>query len=147
MSHTYCAHFVHVVFSTKERRDLIPPNLEPRLIPYLAGTVKKLGLDFPRHRRHREPSPHPDAPPPHRARGRGRPEIKANSSRWLGERGIQFEWQKGYGVFSVSPSMLPTVTSYIEHQKEDHRKRTFEDEFLALLRKSGVSIDEADVFR
>jgi Transposase IS200 like len=43
--------------------------------------------------------------------------IKANSSHWLGERGIQFEWQKGYGVFSVSPSMLPTVTSYIEHQQ------------------------------
>jgi len=62
--------------------------------------------------------------------------IKANSSRWLGEQGIPFEWQKGYGVFS--PSMLPTVTAYIENQKEPQRTRTFENEFLALLRKSGL---------
>jgi putative transposase len=73
--------------------------------------------------------------------------IKANSSHWLGEQGVQFEGQKGCGVFSVSPSMPPTLTAHIENQKEHHRRRTFEDEFLTLLRKSGVSIDEADVFR
>jgi putative transposase len=147
MSHAYCAQFVHVVFSTKERRDLIPPNLEPRLIPYLAGTIKKLGLDSlaiggTANYLHILMLLRPTMRVAEAVQ-----KIKANSSRWLGEQGIQFEWRKGYGVFSVSPSMLPTVTAYIEHQKEHHRARTFEDEFLALLRKSGVSIDEADVFR
>jgi len=147
MSHTYCAQFVHVVFSTKERRDLIPPNLEPRLIPYLAGTIKKLGLDSlaiggTANHLHILMLLRPTMRVADAVQ-----KIKANSSRWLGERGIQFEWQKGYGVFSVSPSMLPTVRAYIEHQKEHHLKRTFEEEFLALLRKSGVSMDEADVFR
>jgi putative transposase len=147
MSHTYCAQFVHVVFSTKDRRDLIPPNLEPRLIPYLAGTIKKLGLDSlaiggTANHLHILMLLRPTIRVAEAVQ-----KIKANTSRWLGEQGIQFEWQKGYGVFSVSPSMLPTVTASIENQKEHHRKRTFEAEFVALLRKSGVSIDEADVFR
>jgi putative transposase len=147
MSHTYCAQFVHVVFSTKERRDLIPPNLEPRLIPYLAGTIKKLGLDSlaiggTANHLHILMLLRPTIRVAEAVQ-----KIKANTSRWLGEQGIQFEWQKGYGVFSVSPSMLPTVAAYIENQKEHHRARTFENEFLALLRKSGVQFDEADAFR
>jgi len=147
MSHTYCAQFVHVVFSTKERRDLIPPNLEPRLIPYLAGTIRKLGLDSlaiggTANHLHILMRLRPTMRVAEAVQ-----KIKANSSRWLGERGIQFEWQKGYGVFSVSPSLLPTVTAYIEHQKEHRRTRTFEAEFLALLRKSGVQFDEADALR
>ena len=72
--------------------------------------------------------------------------LKANSSRWMGEHGIKFEWQKGYGAFSVSPSMVATVKTYIRNQPEHHKKRNFEEEFLALLRKSGIAFDEAHVF-
>jgi putative transposase len=65
--------------------------------------------------------------------------LKANSSRWLSENGVEFEWQKGYGAFSVSPSLLTTVQAYIRNQEEHHRKRSFEEEFRALLDKSGVA--------
>jgi REP element-mobilizing transposase RayT len=71
--------------------------------------------------------------------------LKANSSRWMGEQGIRFEWQKGYGAFSVSPSMLSTVKAYVENQEEHHRARSFEDAFLTLLRKSDVRFEERDV--
>ena len=43
--------------------------------------------------------------------------LKANSSRWLGERGVIFQWQDGYGAFSVSPSLLGTVQAYIRNQR------------------------------
>jgi putative transposase len=72
--------------------------------------------------------------------------LKANSSRWLGENEIAFEWQKGYGAFTVSPSLLNTVQAYIRHQAEHHQKRNFEEEFLTLLRKSGVPYSAADTF-
>jgi hypothetical protein len=72
--------------------------------------------------------------------------LKANSSRWLGESGAQFEWQKGYGAFSVSPSLLPTVQAYIRNQAEHHKKRSFEEEFLVLLTKSGVAYDAERLF-
>ena len=70
--------------------------------------------------------------------------VKANSSRWLGEQGLKFEWQGGYGAFSVSPSMLRVVNAYVENQKEHHRVRTFDEEFLTLLRKSGVQFEERE---
>jgi putative transposase len=72
--------------------------------------------------------------------------LKANSSRWLGENGVPFEWQKGYGAFSVSPSLLATAQAYIRNQSEHHRTRNFEKEFRALLDKSGVTYDEDGLF-
>jgi REP element-mobilizing transposase RayT len=70
----------------------------------------------------------------------------ANSSRWLGENETAFEWQKGYGAFSVSPSLLNIVQAYIRHQAEHHQKRNFEEKFLTLLRKSGVPYSAAHTF-
>jgi len=72
--------------------------------------------------------------------------LKANSSRWLGEHGIKFQWQEGYGVFSVSPSLLTTVQAYIRNQEEHHRRRSFEEELRALLDKSGVPYDPERLF-
>jgi hypothetical protein len=60
---------------------------------------------------------------------------------------VQSEWQKGYGAFSVSPFLLPTVQAYIRNQAEDHnKKRSFEEEFLALLKKCGVAYDAERLF-
>jgi len=72
--------------------------------------------------------------------------LKANSSRWLGEHGFDFAWQEGYAAFSVSASNVAVVRHYIEHQAEHHAKHSFEDEFVALLRKSGVVYDPKFVF-
>ena len=73
-------------------------------------------------------------------------EIKGNSSRWLNENQSRFAWQEGYGAFSVSQSQRPAVIRYIENQEEHHRKRSFEEEFVALLRKCGMSYDPKYVF-
>jgi putative transposase len=72
--------------------------------------------------------------------------LKANSSRWMGEHGLNFEWQQGYGAFSVSASNAASVREYIAKQTEHHRKRSFEEEFVALLRKCGVDYDPKFVF-
>ncbi len=67
--------------------------------------------------------------------------LKTNSSRWMSERGVAFAWQDGYGAFSVSPSQVPLVKEYIRNQAAHHKKRNFEEEFLALLKKSGIDYD------
>ena len=70
--------------------------------------------------------------------------IKANSSPWVHEarnfRG--FDWQAGYGAFSVSASMAPAVLEYIQHQEEHHREVSFQEELIAFLRKNGIEYDE-----
>jgi REP-associated tyrosine transposase len=135
---------MHVVFSTKDRRPLIPPELQTRLIAYFGGSVRKLGLDSVVIGGTTNHVHIVMKLPPVMPLAEAVQKLKANSSRWLGEQGVAFEWQKGYGAFSVSPSMLPMVTAYVGKQEEHHRERTFEDEFFTLLRKSGLPFDERE---
>ncbi len=67
--------------------------------------------------------------------------LKGSSSKWLHENGAKFSWQEGYGAFSVSASQTAAVIAYIKNQKAHHAKRSFEDEFLGLLRKYSVPYD------
>jgi len=73
-------------------------------------------------------------------------DLKANSSKWMNEKGVRFAWQEGYGAFSVSPSRIVDGQRYIRNQAEHHKKRNFEDEFVDLLRRSGISFEEKYVF-
>ena len=73
-------------------------------------------------------------------------DLKGNSSRWLNKRGTKFAWQEGFGGFSVSQSQKQVVADYIAHQAEHHKKWTFEQEFMTLLKKSGATIDKERVF-
>ena len=72
--------------------------------------------------------------------------LKSNSSKWMNEHGKNFAWQRGYASFSVSASNLPAVTKYIETQEEHHKKWSFEQEFLSLLKKHNVRFDPEHVF-
>ena len=146
MSHTYNANFVHCIFSTKERRNLIPPELHEPLWAYLLGIsnhlkIKTLAIGGTGNHAHLLLGL-----PPTMTLAEAMQKLKANSSRWLGEQGVQFQWQDGYGAFSVSPSMLETVKAYIRNQWEHHHKRSFEEEFRALLDKSGVAYDAEKLF-
>jgi hypothetical protein len=60
--------------------------------------------------------------------------------------GSGFSWQEGYGAFSVSPSQVSVVKRYIDTQEEHHKKRSFEEEFVALLQNCGIEYDERYVF-
>jgi REP element-mobilizing transposase RayT len=71
--------------------------------------------------------------------------MKANSSRWIHQNAPQskgFDWQTGYGAFSVSKSAEPRVKTYIKNQEEHHRIRSFTEEFTALLYKHGIPYEE-----
>jgi REP element-mobilizing transposase RayT len=70
-------------------------------------------------------------------------EIKTSSSRWMGRN---FAWQRGFGAFSVSASNLDRVIRYIRTQESHHKKMSFDEEFIALLRKHGVAFDPKYVF-
>jgi putative transposase len=146
MSHAYVANFAHCVFSTKDRQDSIPIELQPRLWAYLIGIAKNLQIaiiavgGMPNHIHLLI------AAPPAMALSVAIQRLKANSSRWMGEQGLTFEWQKGYAAFSVSPSLVETVTNYIRNQERHHRVRNFEEEFVALLKKSGINYDAEQLF-
>jgi REP element-mobilizing transposase RayT len=72
--------------------------------------------------------------------------IKANSSRWMSRETADFSWQEGFGAFSVSDSRREDVIAYILNQEEHRKKRSFEEEFIALLKAHHVDYDPKYVF-
>ena len=72
--------------------------------------------------------------------------LKAHSSRWMKEDVPRFAWQEGYGALSVSESNREAVTHYIATQAEHHKKWTYEQEFVTLVRKSGAEYDPRYLF-
>jgi putative transposase len=146
MPQTYAAHFVHCIFSTKDRRDTIPCELQEQLWAYMRGIATNLGIELLAAGGTANHIHLLIGLPPKLALAKAVQKLKANSSRWLGEHGLAFEWQRGYGAFSVSASLLDAVQAYIRNQERHHNKRNFEDEFRILLQKSGLACDPAHVF-
>jgi len=146
MAHTYNAIFIHYVFSTKDRKDTIPKELQEKLEAYLFGIasnlrIKTLAVGGTANHVHLLLGL-----PPTVTVAEAVQKLKANSSRWLGDHGLSFQWQEGYGAFSVSPSLLSDVQTYIRNQEEHHRNRSFDEEFRAILDKSGVVYDADQLF-
>lgn len=150
MPQSLSAVYIHLVFSTKERRPFLRNQpTRDALHAYLGGISKQLEC------------------PPIRIGGVedhvhilarfGRTiaqaewvkELKRVSNLWLKEQGqayAGFQWQGGYADFSVSQSNLQQVMEYIARQEEHHRKMTFQDELRALLRKHDLEFDERYVW-
>lgn len=75
-------------------------------------------------------------------------ELKSCSSKWVNEiMGDKFEWQNGYGAFTVGKSQVPNVRRYIRNQEQHHRTVNFRAEFVDLLERAGVDHDEKYLWR
>jgi putative transposase len=143
MSHTFGNILLHFIFSTQGRRPLIKPDFRVDLFAYLGGIVHEMdgtalivnGTADHVHMLAR-------LRPVHSAAEVVRI-VKANSSRCVHEKwDREFAWQTGYGVFSVSESNVGAVRKYIAEQEEHHRKHSFQEEFVAFLKKNNVAYDE-----
>ena len=76
-------------------------------------------------------------------------DIKSNSSKFINQQhffSMPFAWQRGFGAFSYSKSQIDAVTRYIRNQPLHHKKHTFKEEYLAILKQWGISYDERYVF-
>lgn len=75
--------------------------------------------------------------------------AKAKSSKWVNEGGLlkhRFEWQKGFGAFSYSHSHIDKVFKYIKNEEAHHKKETFREEYIKMLKAFGVEYDEKYIF-
>src|SRR5215475_7715251 len=142
---SYVSSYHHCVFSTKERRPLITPDLQERLWPYLGGIAREhkmtaLQIGGVADHVHMLLSL-----PSSMAIAKGLQLIKGGSSKWVHDTFPEhrlFGWQVKYGAFAVSVSLLDKTIQYIKSQEERHREMTFKEEFLALLRKHRIAYDE-----
>jgi REP element-mobilizing transposase RayT len=135
----------HCVFSTKERRRSITPDLEERLWKYMGGIARENkmralqigGVEDHIHLLMSIPSTLSIA--------KVLQLIKGGSSKWIHDtfpQHAEFEWQEGYGAFSIGISQVPDTKGYIaNHQREHHRTKTFQEEFIAILERHGIEYD------
>jgi putative transposase len=142
--------YVHIVFSTKERRPFLQDgSIRDETHKYLGGTCNN--LDCPVLRVGGV------ADHVHILCRFGRTisvadlvkELKRESSKWLKTKTpklVDFHWQNGYGAFSVSPAHVEPLRAYIANQEEHHRVKSFEEEFRLLLTKYGLEWDERYVW-
>jgi REP element-mobilizing transposase RayT len=145
MGHSYTNLLYHIVFSTKDRRPLIPSDHEVHLYDYIGGTVRSLGgislaVNGTEDHVHLLAKLRPD-----RALSDVLRKLKANASGWMHRvfpRLEDFTWQQGYGAFTVSQSNVRKVTEYIARQKQHHQKITFRDEFIEFLIANEIEFDE-----
>ncbi len=149
MGQSLVKNYIHIIFSTKLRAPLILESIENELYSYIGGICKQLECY------------------PVKIGGyidhihilcmlskkiplmKLLEEIKAHSSKWIKTKDDtlkKFYWQNGYGAFSVNPYEVDKVIAYIENQKEHHRKKTFQDEYRAFLKKYNVEFNEKYVW-
>jgi len=149
MPQSLVKNYIHIVFSTKHRQPLISSPFENEIHSYLAGTCKRLECN------------------PIIAGGHTdhvhilcllskkislvglMTELKAHSPKWIktkDESLKNFYWQDGYGAFSINPSEVDIVSSYIKNQHEHHRKKSFQDENRIFLKQYNVEYDERYVW-
>jgi len=141
--------YAHLVFSTKSRRPFIDEEIRPRVHGYLATAIRSLdsryvvvgGVADHVHILFDIGKMH--------APVEFVEQVKRESSKFvktLGPRYRSFYWQRGYGMFSVSPTLLEEAERYVRSQEEHHHKKTFQEEFREFLKRYGIEYDERYVW-
>ena len=144
--HSFTSVLVHCVWSTKNREPSLHSKLRERSWSYLCGIasekkMKALAVGGAADHVHMLVSL-----PATISVAKAVQLLKGNSSKWIHETFSEmrsFEWQEGYGAFSVGVSAIDAAVAYIRNQAEHHQKRTFREEFKAMLRRHGLDFDEA----
>ena len=150
MANTYTQIYIHVVFAVEGRQSLIKHEHNDELQKYIAGIVsgqkqKLIAINNMPDHLHLLVGLRPDSSLSDLVR-----DVKAGSSKFINDRRWvvgRFSWQEGFGAFSYSRSQLGTVIHYIENQQKHHAKKSFREEYVALLEKFGVEYDPRYIFK
>ena len=149
MANSYINILIHYIFSTKNREKIITKDLQMRLWPYMGGianenNMKALaigGIEDHVHLLISLPSP--------LSVSKAIQLIKGGSSKWVNATFPEyknFQWQIGYGAFSTSISHVNDTIAYIKGQEEHHKQKSFQEEYIAFLKKHGIEYNERYVW-
>jgi putative transposase len=135
--HLFNSCLAHCIWSTKNRTPFLTSDLRERLWPYLGGIAKQNKMKPLAVGGAADHVYMLIALPAALSVAKAIQLLKGNSSKWIHEafpKMRSFEWQEGYGAFSIGVSGIETTVAYIRNQTEHHCKRAFREEFLAMLR-------------
>jgi putative transposase len=145
MANTFTQIYLHIVFAVQNRISLIRPDWKDDLYKYITGIVQKnshklIAINGTANHLHIAVGYKPHQLIPDLMQ-----DVKGNSSKWINEKKFakgKFSWQAGYGAFSFSHSQIDAVVKYINNQEKHHKKKTFREEYIELLKRYNVTFDE-----
>jgi putative transposase len=149
MAETYASLYFHLVFSTKDRQPTLRAEDRERVWRYIGGIARKeemkaMEVGGTADHIHALLSLAPTMAPATVAQI-----LKGSSSKWINEAlGLptRFEWQEGYGAFSVSYSQIDKTIAYIRDQERHHRRKSFQQEYLGFLKRHRIKYDERHIW-
>lgn len=145
MASTLTELLYHGIWSTKDRMPLITGSIEQQIWKMIASVAARNEIQVIRVGGIKDHVHLLMRLPKTMSISEAMQRIKGASAKYINDERIveaRFGWQDGYGAFTVSASAVPQVTAYIANQREHHRNRSFQDEFLEFLRKHAVEYDE-----
>jgi len=145
MANTFTQIYLHLVFAVQNRISLIQPEWKDELYKYITGIIqnndhKLIAINGMPSHLHIATGYKPYQLIPDLLQ-----DVKGNSSKWINDRKFvrgKFNWQGGYGAFSFSHSHIDKVVKYINNQEQHHKKQTFREEYMQLLKKYNVPFDK-----
>ena len=149
MANTFSQIYIQTVFAVSDRQSLIRPEFKEDLYKYMTGIVKNQGQKLISINGVADHIHILIGLKPAMALADLVREIKADSSKFVNEKRFvrgRFSWQEGYGAFSYGHSQLNTIIRYIQNQEQHHRRSSFKNEYLTLLRKFDIAFEEKYVF-
>jgi REP element-mobilizing transposase RayT len=150
MANTYTQLYFHVVFAVKGRYNLISKSWQPELYKYITGIIKnqnqKLMIinGMPDHI-HILIGTKPNCNLSILVK-----DIKSNSSKWINEQKFvfgKFEWQSGFGAFTIGQSQLSTTINYIKDQEIHHKIKSFREEYIDFLKAYKIDFNNDYLFK
>ena len=150
MAHSHKGHFFHLIWSTKKRTKWIDSEIQSRLYPYMGGIVRNYNGSLleiggiPDHV-HLLISLRNLDKYSYLLR-----DVKSHSTLWIHKNFPtlkEFEWQEGFGSYTLHASFVDVVRNYIKNQEKHHQRKTFREEYLEFLKKFQVTHDERYIFK
>lgn len=150
MANTYTQIHIQAVFAVQNRQSLINPEWKDELYKYITGIIQSYNHKM------LQINGMPDhihiffGMRPTQSLSDLMKQVKQDSSKWINTKGFvngKFSWQEGYGAFSYSKSHILRVIKYITNQEEHHKTKTFANEYLELLKESGIDYDERYILK
>lgn len=140
---------LHCIWSTRDRQPLIKPEIEKELFSYMAAIFRE----------NESPALTINGTENHVRNlvilsrkvtvAKLIEEVKKSSSKWIKTKGVfykNFYWQSGYAALGIGQSDIEPLKTYIANQKEHHRRKTFQEEYLEFLKKYNIEYDERYVW-
>lgn len=150
MANTFTQIYIQFVFAVQNRISLIQAEWKDELYKYITGIVqnnghKLIAINGIANHVHIFIGYKPNQLIPDLMQ-----DVKGSSSKWINEKRFvkgKFSWQEGYGAFSYSNSQIDSVVKYINDQEMHHKKHTFREEYILLLKKFNISFDEKYILK